>query len=43
MDFYFLDGVWQQTFEGFDFLYDVVDILLFVLAEEMLVLLHVFA
>lgn len=43
MDFYFLDGIRQHTFERFDFLYDVVDILLFVLTEQMLVFLHILA
>lgn len=43
MDFYFLDGVRQHTFERFYLLYDVVNILLFVLPKQMLVFLHILA
>lgn len=42
-NFYFLDGVGEHLLEGFDFLYDVVDILLLILAEEVPILLHVFS
>lgn len=41
-NFYFLDGVGQHLLEGFDFVDDGVDILLLILAEEVLILLHVF-
>lgn len=42
-NFYFSDGVGQHLLEGLDFLDDVVDILLLILAEKVLVLFHVFS
>jgi hypothetical protein len=41
VNFYFFNGVGEHSLEGLDFLDDVVNVLLLILAEEMLIFFHI--